>query len=204
MPKKPAISLIVAVVLIAPLTVFALVNWIERKWAVLPVYTTPQKTIAGFSLTNQHGQTVSKEQWTDNIVVANFFFTHCPVICPKMVANIKKVKDAFPDNQELLFNSFTVDPVRDSVPQLQRYAYRFGIEGNWHLLTGNKMVIYNLARCSLAVTADEGDGGEHDFIHSEKLVLIDPEQKIRGYFNGTSATDIHQLIQAIKKLQDEK
>jgi protein SCO1/2 len=204
MLKKNAISLIVAIVLITPITVFALVHWMEKKWSALPVLNGPKQQLTNLQLTNQQGQTVSLDQCKGKTVVAGFFFTHCPVICPKMTASLKKVGAAFPDNPDLLFILFSVDPARDSVPVLKRYAERFGISGNWHLLTGDKTIIYGLACQSFAITATEGDGSESDFIHSEKLVLVDRQQRIRGYYNGTAAADVQQLIQDINKLQDEK
>jgi protein SCO1 len=204
MLKKPSISLVVAVVLLVPLTVFALVHWAETKGKALPVYTGENHTVTDFSLQNQYGQRVSRKDWKGKIVVADFFFTNCPVICPKMTENLKKVKAAFPEEQALLFNSFSVDPVRDSVAQLKRFAERFGIGENWHLLTGEKAVIYHLARHSFSVAPTEGDGGESDFIHSDKLVLLDAQQRIRGYYSGTTDTDMQRLINDIKKLHNEK
>lgn len=204
MLKKYSISLIIAVVLITPITVFAIVNWMEKKWSDLPVFEGENYTIKDFQLTNQHGTTVSLQQWKGKIVVANFFFTHCPVICPKMTANLLTVKAAFPGEKNLLFNSFSVDPERDSVQKLKAFAERFGVTGSWHLLTGEKPLIYQLARKSFSVVATEEEGSADDFIHSEKLVLIDKTQRIRGYYNGTSAAAAQQLIQDIKKLQDEK
>ena len=204
MLKKPSISIIIAVALIMPVTEFAIVNWLEKKWSALPIFEGEQFTIKDFQLKNQNNNTVTLQQWKGKIVLANFFFTHCPVICPKMSGNLKGVQAAFHGNEKLQFTSFSVDPERDSVPQLKAFAKRFGIRQNWDLLTGDKTVIYTLARKSFSVAADEGDGGEHDFIHSEKLVLIDQNQRIRGYYNGTSATAAQQLIQDIKKLQNEK
>ena len=119
-----------------------------------------------------------------------------------MTANLQTVKAAF-DEKDVRFTSFSVDPERDSVQSLKVFADRFGIGGNWQLLTGAKPVIYDLARNSLAVAAGKEDGSEADFIHSEKLVLIDANLKIRGYYNGTSAAAAQQLIQDIKKLKDE-
>jgi protein SCO1/2 len=126
------------------------------------------------------------------------------VICPKMVRNLKKVDTALENRYNILFNMFSVDPARDSVQQLKAFAERFAIHSDWNLLTGNKATIYKLARKSFAVTAEDGDGGEHDFIHSDKLVLIDARQQIRGYYSGTLDKDIQQLIQDIKKLHNEK
>ncbi len=204
MPKKNAIPLLIALVFLVPVSVFSIARWIEKKWQPLPVYNVPQGAIGPFYLTNQQGKTVSLQDWKGKIVVADFFFTHCPVICPRMTAGLKKVSEAFPDKNDLLICSFSVDPLRDSVPALRAYAERFAIGKNWHLLTGNKARIYQLARGSFAITSTEGDGGAEDFIHSEKLVLIDRQQKVRGYYNGTSAVGVQQLLQDIKKLNDEK
>ena len=204
MLKKQSISLIIAVALITPITVFALVNWMEKKWRPLPVFEGNQYTLHDFRLTNQDNNTITLQQWKGKIVVANFFFTHCPVICPKMTTNLQAVQAFFSGEKDLLFNSFSVDPERDSVLQLKAFAKRFSISGNWHLLTGPKALIYDLARHSFAVAASEGNGSDEDFIHSEKLVLVDQNLKIRGYYNGTSPVAVQQLIQDINKLKDEK
>lgn len=204
MLKKHSISLIIAVVLITPITVFAIVHWIENKGRALPVYKGENHTVTNFHLTNQDGDTVTLQNWKNKIVVADFFFTHCPLICPKMTRNLKKVQAAFPDKKNLQLTSFSVDPVRDSVAQLKAFANKFGISGNWDLLTGDKVAIYKLARKSFAVDASVGDGGRHDFIHSDKLVLLDSEHRIRGYYNGTTDKDVLQLINDIKKLYNER
>jgi protein SCO1/2 len=114
------------------------------------------------------------------------------------------VQAAYANNEQLLLNSFSVDPTRDSVERLKTYANQFGIGGNWNLLTGNKTDIYRLARKSFSVVATDGDGGDQDFIHTEKLVLIDKQKCIRGYYSGTADSDVQQLITDIKKLQNEK
>jgi protein SCO1/2 len=204
MLKKHSISLIIAVVLITPITIFAIVHWIENKGRALPVYKGENYTVSAFSLTNQNGQQVTLQSWKNKIVVADFFFTHCPLVCPKMTSNLKKVQATFSHKRDLQFTSFSVDPVRDSVAQLKSFANRFGITGNWDLLTGDKAAIYKLARKSFAVDANNGDGGRHDFIHSDKLVLLDTHHRIRGYYSGTSDKDVLQLINDIKKLYNER
>ncbi|RYZ61963.1 MAG: SCO family protein [Chitinophagaceae bacterium] len=203
MLKKPSISLIIAVVLITPITVFAIVHWIENRGRALPVYKGENFTVRDFSLTNQNGKTISLKDWKNKIVVADFFFTHCPLVCPKMTNNLKQVQAAFAGKNDLQFNSFSVDPARDSVTQLALFAQKFGVSGNWNLLTGEKALIYRLARKSFAIAANDGDGGDHDFIHSDKLVLLDKENRIRGYYSGTSEKDVLQLINDIKKLYNE-
>lgn len=212
MKKGLTIWIFLAAVFILPLVVYSGYLFFEQKFQKLQVYGKKeivngqkiQHTIDDFELVNQDGIKKGIEDWKGKIVVADFFFTHCPVICPKMTANLKRVQQAFSDN-EILINSFSVDPQRDSAVQLKEYAKKFRINlDNWQLLTGDKKDIYRLARNSFMVVATDGDGGPDDFIHSEKLVLIDKHKRIRGYYDGTSEKETEQLIYDIKKLQDEK
>ena len=102
------------------------------------------------------------------------------------------------------FELIPYNPETDSAAVLARYARRFGInETSWQLLTGSKKEIYLLARKSFQVIATDGDGGEHDFIHSNKLVLIDKTKHIRGYYDGTDEKETAELIKDIKKLENE-
>jgi protein SCO1/2 len=204
MLKKYSISVLVAIVLITPITVFAIVHWIEKRWTALPVFQGENFTLRDFSLKNQNGKTITLNDWNNKTVVVDFFFTHCTSVCPKLARSFKKVQTAFAHKEDLLLNSFSVDPERDTVQRLKAYADQFGVSANWNLLTGPKTDIYRLARKSFSVTATDGDGGDHDFIHSEKLILIDKQKRIRGYYNGTSDSDVQQLITDIQKLNDEK
>jgi len=204
MGRKFNIWLFVAIVVVLPLSVYAVVNWYERSVQALPVLISKTHTIADYRLVNQLGKESSIKNWEGKIVVANFFFTHCPSVCPKMTNNLKKVQKANVGDKNLLFVSFSVDPERDSSEQLQKFARRFNIdEGNWQLLTGSKKEIYRLARKSFQVIATDGDGGENDFIHSDQLVLIDAQKRIRGYYKGTEEKETDQLIKDIKKLENE-
>lgn len=198
------IWLFISFVIAFPITVFAIVNWYERTVQALPVLINKEHTIADFQLTNQQGNKSTSEEWKGKIIVANFFFTHCPVVCPKMTANLKKVQAAFAGKKDLMLISFTVDPERDSADQLKKFAQRFNIDGsNWQLLTGSKQEIYRLARKSFQVVATDGDGGADDFIHSDQLILIDTKKRIRGYYEGTEEKETAQLIKDIKKLEHE-
>ncbi len=204
MGRKFNIWLFVAIVVVLPLSVYAVVNWYERSVQALPVLISKTHTIADYRLVNQLGKESSIKNWEGKIVVANFFFTHCPYVCPKMTNNLKKVQKANVGDKNLLFVSFSVDPERDSSEQLQKFARRFNIdESNWQLLTGSKKEIYRLARKSFQVIATDGDGGENDFIHSDQLVLIDAQKRIRGYYEGTEEKETDQLIKDIKKLENE-
>lgn len=211
--KNPStIRVFVALVFVIPILAYAAMNWYEKRFQQLPVLGAvatlngekKYHTIEDFSFANQDGRLVSSADWKGKIVVADFFFTHCPTICPRMTKSLGSIQQAYKGDGEILINSFTVDPERDSVAQLKSYSRRFGLDHtNWHLLTGDKKEIYRLARNSFMIVATDGDGGPGDFIHSENLVLVDKQRRIRGYYDGTSETEVDKLINDIKKLKNE-
>jgi protein SCO1 len=203
MMKKYTIWLFMAAVVFLPMGVFALVKWFEHSYTELPVLGPESHVIADFQLSNQYGAITSLKNWEGKITVDNFFFTHCPAVCPKMIRSLKKVQQQYAGDEAISINSFTVDPERDSVAQLKSYAQRLDIKQNWQLLTGEKKEIYKLARKSFLVVATEGDGGPTDFIHSELLVLVDREKRIRGYYNGTDEEEVNNLLRDIGRLKKE-
>jgi protein SCO1 len=201
--KKYNIWLFMAVIVFLPMGVFAVVIWFEHSYTELPILGSKDHTIANFQLTNQYGAITSLQDWKRKITVDNFFFTHCPSVCPKMIRSLKKVQQQYAGDEEILINSFSVDPERDSVAQLKAYAQKLDIKNNWQLLTGDKKEIYKLARKSFLVVATDGDGGPTDFIHSELLVLVDKEKRIRGYYNGTDEEEVNNLLKDINRLKKE-
>jgi protein SCO1/2 len=203
MRNKFSTWMFLALVIALPVTVFAVVNWYEINVQQLPVINATEYPVENFHLTNQQGEVRSPDAWKGKIVVANFFFTHCPVICPKMMRQLKRVEEVYINDPQLLINSFSVDPEHDSQSRLKTYATQMGINGAWDLLTGDKQQIYRLARKSFAVSATDGDGGPTDFIHSDKLILLDKQKRIRGYYNGTEQTEVDQLIKDIQRLRNE-
>ena len=196
--------LFLLIVISFPVTVFAVVTWYEMNKQQLPVLNASGHPIEQFSLTNQQGITKTTDLWNGKIVVVNFFFTHCPVVCPKMMKQLKRVEEAYDNDPKFLINSFSVDPENDNAARLGAYAKQMQIKGAWDLLTGNKQLIYSLARKSFSVVATDGDGGPTDFIHSDKLVLIDKQKRIRGYYDGTNETEVNQLIKDIQRLKKEQ
>lgn len=213
MTGKKTIWFFMVMVFVLPAAAYVLISWYQKTYASLPVLG-PTKEVNGkkqphavgqFAFINQDDQPVTHSAWNNKIVVANFFFTHCPVVCPKMTNSLQRVHDTYRDNDEIVINSFTVDPERDSAAQLNAYARRYDIRsGNWQLLTGDKKDLYRFARNELMLVATDGDGGPEDFIHSEKLVLIDKQSRIRGYYDGTNESAVNQLIKDIKRLNHEK
>lgn len=201
--KKHGHWLFISLVIMLPVTVFAIVKWYENSYTPLPVLGGENHRIAEFQLLNQYGKTSSQVDWKDKIVVADFFFTHCPVVCPKMTKSLKKIQEKYAADEALVISSFSVDPERDSTQQLMHYAKQMNIKNNWLLLTGDKKSIYHLARKSFLVTATDGDGGPQDFIHSELLILVDQQKRIRGFYNGTIPAEVEQLIRDILRLKKQ-
>lgn len=165
---------------------------------------TVYHTVAPFSLPDQSGKIFSSDELKDKIYVADFFFATCKTICPKMTMQMKRVQEAYKVDPEIMLLSYTVNPEKDTVEALARYAEENGaIPDKWHFLTGDKKQIYDLARNSYFVTAMKGDGGPDDFVHSEKLVLIDKDKRIRGFYDGTDYESVNLLIDEIKVLKWE-
>ncbi|MFT6866980.1 MAG: protein SCO1/2 [Cyclobacteriaceae bacterium] len=158
-------------------------------------------TIAPFKFVNQNGDTVTADNFTDKIYVANFFFSICPGVCPKMNGNLKLVQETFATDDRVKILSHSVMPWVDSVAQLQKYAIRNDINPDiWQLVTGDKEDIYQLARESYF--ADEGFGKGlttlEDFLHTETVILVDRQRRIRGIYNGTLPMDISRMIDDIR------
>lgn len=173
--------------------------WLDSPAAVDQKIT---HRIANFSLQDQTNATISQNTIRNKIHVANFFFTACPSICPKMTNLLKTVQDTFRHEPRVVLLSFSVTPWLDSVPRLRRYADSKGIfSPQWHLLTGKRGTIYELARRSYF--AEESLGFTKDsteFLHTEHLILVDQNQRIRGIYNGTLPLDIDKLIADINTL----
>ena len=160
--------------------------------------------IAPFNLTNQNGETITEQDYQDKIYVADFFFTTCPTICPKMTANMGQLQNEFLEDSQVKFLSYSVTPQIDSVQQLKKYAVEKGVnDSKWNLVTGDKKIIYSLARKSYLAVKEDGDGGPFDMIHTENFILVDPEKRIRGFYDGTEKEDMKKLKNDIKILKRE-
>jgi protein SCO1/2 len=159
-------------------------------------------TIPNFSLVNQLGDTISQDTFKDKIYIADFFFTTCLTICPIMTGHMGAIQEAIKDQEDVLLLSHSVTPERDSVSVLYQYGIEKGVNPKkWHLVTGPKKDIYDLARKSYLVAKDEGGSGPFDLVHTENFVLIDKQKRIRGYYDGTDPAAIETLLEDLKVLQ---
>lgn len=158
--------------------------------------------IQPFSLINQVGDTITEASLDGKIYVADFFFTACPGICPKMTSNMAILQEAFMDEPDIILLSHSVTPKYDSVAVLKEYAEAKGVDAKkWHLLTGDRDEIYRLGRHDYFVEEDLGlEKSRDDFLHTENFVLIDRNRHIRGIYNGLNRASVDQLAADIRSL----
>lgn len=190
-----------------------------NKKPLLPYYSSPDltpqwvsedsvnmmHTVPSFTFTDQDGGPVTNDTFDNKVYVANFFFTSCPGICPKMISNIKIVADSFRNEERVKFISHSVTPELDTVQKLKAYAERYTINTRqWHLVTGNKADIYTLARKGYFADDEIGfNADSSEFLHTERMVLVDANKHIRGVYNGTVQLDALRMIEDIKILLKE-
>jgi protein SCO1/2 len=169
--------------------------------------------VSNIVLTNQLNHTVSLDQLKGKVIVADFFFTHCPSICPTLTANMRKLQDALrkKDEMKLLDTSFvqfislTVDPERDSAVVLKKYADKYGVNPDlWWLLTGSKKSIYDFALNELKMGIADGEGVDSNFIHTQKMVVLDKDHVVRGYYDGLDSVALGKLAKDIVFIMLEK
>lgn len=228
MNKTAVYALLIA--LLVPLVAYFIVDIESRDALQLPRHYFPDSVqeitkrgkrvtdtvwhqLADFNLTNQEGKSVSWDSLQGKIIVADFFFTRCPTICPGMTENMKRVATTIHNgsrvgdrtNHNIHFLSFSIDPERDSLERLRYWAQRFQIDPDtWWLLTGDKKTIYDLALKEMKLGLIDGENVDTNFVHSDKFVLIDINRQVRGYYSGLDPDDLARLQQDIILLTMEK
>lgn len=166
-------------------------------------YVRKYHAVSDFLFINQNGDTITQKNYEGKIYVADFFFTTCGSICPKMTTNMIDIQTAFINNPKVMLLSHTVFPEMDSVSVLKAYAKKNGvIDTKWNLVTGDKKEIYSMARKSyLAVKLGKPEE-LYDMVHTENFILIDAKRQIRGFYDGTDKKEIQRLIEDIHFLID--
>jgi len=161
--------------------------------------------IGDFSLLNQDSNLVTQTVFRNKIHVANFIFTTCGSICPVMTQNFKIVADSLKNDSAVILLSYSVTPWIDQPSVLKNYRKKNGINHpNWQFLTGDRTLIYKLARQSYFAEEDLGFSKDSSqFLHTEHFILVDKTKRIRGVYNGTLRLEMHHLIEDIKSLEKE-
>lgn len=213
----------IAVAFLLPLSLYLIVDKLSKGRVQLPKYYGIDKVengdtvfhqVSDITLVNQVGEKVSlNKDLAGKALVIDFFFAECTSTCPQLTRSMRNLQAGFKrdpkkesslDNQ-VQFISITVMPEHDSFQALRSYADRHGANpDHWWFLTGDKKAIYDFARKELGIATGPGDGGADDMIHSEKLILLDKERYIRGYYNGTIDTSVRRCADDIVLLSMEK
>ena len=159
-----------------------------------------------FKFKNQFGKEVGLEDWGGKIIIADFFFTSCPSICPKLTRNMKKLQTAFKKTDSLVrFVSFTVDPVRDSVQALKAYGDKFGIDhDSWFMLTGDRNELYDIALNEFKASIASNGNIDTGFIHTDRFFLLDRDRVVRGWYSGLDSLNLDKLIKDVVLLNMER
>ena len=167
-------------------------------------YKSKYHSIADFSFINQNGKTITQKDYEGKIYVADFFFTTCGSICPKMSTNLSEIQTAFAHNPKVKLLSHTVFPETDSVPVLKAYAKKYKVDAfKWNLVTGDKKEIYTMARKSYLAVKLGKPSELYDMVHTENFVLVDTKRRVRGFYDGTNKEDMKRLIADITFLSNE-
>ena len=177
-------------------------HWINNKEKANKEIT---HQIGDFNFTDQEGNTMNQKAINGKIHIANFFFTTCSSICPRMMLNLKTIQKKFEKNNDVAILSYSVTPWIDSVQRLKKYADKYNIEpGKWHLLTGSTSAIYTLARQSYFAEEETGYSKDSsEFLHTEHFILVDKQGYIRGIYNGTLQLETERLADDINLLLKE-
>ncbi|HPG11121.1 MAG TPA: SCO family protein [Chitinophagaceae bacterium] len=169
--------------------------------------------LGDLNLVNQDGKPVTWDSLRGKIIIADFFFTHCPTICPGMTMNMKRLAESIHNGQRVgdrtnklvHFLSFSVDPERDSVERLKYWADRFQVNPEqWWLLSGDKKQIYNFALNEVRLGLQDGEGVDSNFVHSDRFILIDSNRHVRGYYDGLDSESLSKLSEDLVFLTLEK
>ena len=166
------------------------------------VDTTYHKVL-DFKMLDQFGQAITLDTFKNKVFVANFFFAQCPGICKRMNSLLETATKRFKGNPHIKFVSYTVDPLRDSVPVMLEYAKMHdAIPYQWYFLTGDKNEIYNLARKSYYAAVEDSSG--NNFVHTQNMALVDYQGYIRGIYSGTDSTEVNKMVIDINLLLQEE
>jgi protein SCO1/2 len=160
--------------------------------------------IPDFKFLNQDSLWISQKDMAGKIYVADFFFTTCPTICPKMKTQLLRIYDKFAEDDRVRILSHTIDPEYDGARVLNEYAKKLNITSpRWNLVTGKKADIYRLGEKSYMVTAQEDANEVGGFVHSGAFILVDQNRHVRGIYDGTKEEDVNHLIEDMTLLLKE-
>ena len=177
-----------------------IVKVVDGKTVTDSVY----QSIPDFKFVSQYGDTVTAKTLANKIYVADFFFTSCPTICPKMKVQLKRVYEKFKENPNVMLLSHTIDPAHDSVAVLKEFAKNLGVTGRqWLFVTGDREKIYDIGQKSYMVTAQADSTAPGGVVHSGAFILVDKARHVRGIYDGTTEAGVDKLMDDMNRLLAE-
>ena len=188
---------------IAFLTILTIISCKPEPTSYLENGKEIHHKVGQFSHYNQDSVVMTNADFKNYIYVADFFFTSCPSICPRVAKEMLKIHDAIKGDTLVKLVSFSIDPKRDTPSKLKIYANNLGIDHHrWYFLTGDKDATLELANTYFVAALEDPDapGG---FDHSGKIVLIDKDGHVRSFSEGTDPETTPRLIEDIKKLSSQ-
>jgi protein SCO1/2 len=167
-----------------------------------------------FELTDQNNKKISNDTYKGKVYLVEFFFSTCPSICPIMNRNMVDIQNYFFGNPNFGIVSISINPEYDTSIVLKKHAEVIGVKSsNWHLLTGDKEYIFNIANKGFNLYAGENKNANGGFEHSGLFALIDKNGTIRCrddkfgnpilYYDGLDKKGVKAIIEDIKKLLNE-
>jgi protein SCO1/2 len=157
--------------------------------------------IPPFKFLNQDSVWVSEKDMVGKIYIADFFFTSCPTICPKMKTQLLRIYERYANNDQIRILSHSIDPDFDKPHVLKQYANRLQVKApRWNMITGNKKAIYTLGEKSYMVTTQEDKNEVGGFVHSGAFILVDKQRHVRGIYDGTKEEEVNHLIEDLEIL----
>ena len=168
---------------------------------------SPISYVRPFAFTNQDGRTITNKDVAGKVYVAEYFFTTCTGICPRMNNNMKLVYEKYKDENDFLILSHTCDPEQDSVAEIKKYADSLGVNTNrWMFLTGRKDSLYTMARVSYTIDdpANNLKSIDDDFLHTQFWALVNRNGDVIKIYDGLKKNEINELIKDIKLTLKEK
>jgi protein SCO1/2 len=168
---------------------------------------SPISYVRPFAFTNQDGKTITNKDVDGKVYVAEYFFTTCTGICPRMNDNMKLVYEKYKNENDFLILSHTCDPEQDSVTQMKKYAGSLGVNTDrWMFLTGRKDSLYTMARISYTIDdpANNLKSIDDDFLHTQFWALVNRQGDVIKIYDGLKKNEINELIKDIELTLKEK
>lgn len=191
---------------------------VQKKGLSYVTLNGKKRKVPSFELMNQDSLLISDQDYIGKVYVVEFFFTSCPSICPIMTENLVSLQNHFKDQEDFGVASFTITPHYDTPQVLKRYAEKNGVTDiDWHFMTGDKDVIYDLANAGFNIFAAEMPDAPGGFEHSGLFALIDRQGYIRSrldkfgnplvYYRGAITKEMgendHGELEQITILQED-